>query len=184
MKYYLRLGLILLIITAIASGILAFINSFTQPMIEENRRRTEEEARREVMPQAVKFELAEDDFLFYIGRDEEDNIVGYTFIATEYGYSSDIQTMVGLNADKTINKIKIISQSETPGLGANCTDPEFQELFDGLKKEEVAIDKDGGKIETITGATITSRAITNSIQKAIDKLESSLSGNSPKGARS
>ena len=56
MKYYLRLGFILLIIAAVASGVLAFINSFTKPKIEKNERIAKEKARKQVLPQAAAFE--------------------------------------------------------------------------------------------------------------------------------
>ncbi len=56
MKYYLKLGFVLLIITMIASGILAYLNTLTQPIIEENQRVAQEKARKEVLPSAVTFE--------------------------------------------------------------------------------------------------------------------------------
>ena len=56
MKYYLKLGFVLLIITAIASGVLAYLNTITQPIIEENQRVAQEKARKEVLPSALTFE--------------------------------------------------------------------------------------------------------------------------------
>ena len=79
--------------------------------------------------------------------------------------------MVGVNTDLIIEKIKIISQAETPGLGANCEKPEFQEQFSGKQKTEMKVDKDGGTIVSLTGATITTRTIANSIKAAMDKLD-------------
>ncbi len=174
MNYYLKLGMILLLIAAVASGILALVNSVTQPIIEENRRQAEEEARREVLPEALQFVLVEADFSFYIGYDSDNKVAGYTFVAQKMGYSGAIQTMAGVNREFEIESIKIIDQMETPGLGANCTRPEFTEQFSGLSEEELLIDKDGGEIETITGATITTRAITQSLQEGIAKLQDEL----------
>lgn len=171
MKYYLKLGFILLIITAIASGILAYLNTITQPIIEENQRIAQEKARKEVLPSAVTFEEVSGYLTYYIGKDAEENVVGYTFVASLYGYSSDIKTMVGVNTDLIIEKIKIISQAETPGLGANCEKPEFQAQFSGKQKSELLVDKSGGTIESLTGATITTRTITNSIKAAMNKLD-------------
>lgn len=180
MKYYLKLGFVLLIITVIASGILAFINSFTEPKIIENQIRTKEEARKEVLPQAVRFEpigTINDEEVFK-GLDENDHIVGYTFLASLYGYSSDVKTMVGADSNLTINQIKIISQTETPGLGANCEKPEFQNQFIQKTKKEMKVDKDGGSIISITGATITTRTIANSIRSGLDELEKLIKSNS------
>ena len=175
MMYYLKLGGILLLIAAVASGILAFVNNFTRPIIEENQRRAEDEARREVLPEAQEFILIEGDYPFYVGFNEAKEIAGYTFIAQEMGYSGIIQTMVGVNTEMRINNIKVINQSETPGLGANCVRPEFTNQFCNLFLEELILDKDSGMIVTITGATITTRALTSSLQKAIRAVSERLS---------
>ena len=171
MKYYLKLCFVLLIITAIASGVLAYLNTITQPIIEENQRVAQEKARKEVLPSALTFEEIAGDLIYHIGKDAEENIVGYTFVASLYGYSGDVKTMVGVNTDLVIEKIKIISQSETPGLGANCEKPEFQMQFSGKQQTEMKVDKDGGTIVSLTGATITTRTIANSIKAAMDKLD-------------
>lgn len=107
-------------------------------------------------------------------------MVGYTFVAAKNGYSSNVKTMVGLKPDFSINKIKIIFQSETPGLGANSEKPEFQQQFSGKTLTDLKVDKDGGSIKSLTGATITSRAVTNSINEGITILKQKLQ-NSPAG---
>jgi electron transport complex protein RnfG len=192
MKYYLRLGFVLLLITAIASGVLAYINSFTQPIIQSNQIQTQVEARKEVLPMAVTFEKdslkvetqvtesnplkkkaegGNDMFEYYVGKNDADDVVGYTFIASKYGYSSEIKTMVGVDKDLSVLNIKIIYQSETPGLGANCDKPDFAPKFKNKKSDQLFVDKDGGAIASITGATITTRAIANSIREGLLNLE-------------
>ncbi len=195
MKYFLKLGFVLLIITSIASGILAYINSITSPMIEENQKKVQEEARKEVLPEAEYFALDSlkvaqgkvdknplkmessgnsNLFSYYRGLDSEKNIVGYTFEASLYGYSSDVKTMVGVSPDFIIKKIKIISQSETPGLGANCMKEDIQHRFFDMNKEQLVVDKDGGNIKSITGATITTRTIANSLKNGLSILQDNL----------
>ena len=171
MSYFFRLGAILFIIAALASAVLAFVNGFTEPIIRENQLRTEEEARREVLPAAVRFVKFDREPTFHIGIDKADNIVGYTFIATENGYSGLLQTMVGVDENFIITQIKIISQTETPGLGANCTRMEFTDQFRGRTGDRLSLDKDGGQIVTITGATITTRAIMISIARSIIEVQ-------------
>ncbi|MCF7792574.1 MAG: RnfABCDGE type electron transport complex subunit G [Candidatus Cloacimonetes bacterium] len=173
MKYYIKLGFVLLIITAIASGILAYINSFTEPIIAENQRKAKEEARKEVLPDAASFEVIgsfnnEDVFA---GKDDSGNTIGFTFLASLYGYSSDVKSMIGVKTDLIVNKIKIISQTETPGLGANCEKPEFQAQFSDKGLDQMKVDKDGGPIASITGATITTRTVANSIKDGLIMLE-------------
>ena len=173
MKYYLRLGFVLLVITAVASGILAYINSFTEPIIKENQREAKEEARMQVLPEAVSFDSISflNEEVIYAGKNNEGQLAGYTFVASLYGYSSDLKTMVGVTPDFKVNKIKIIEQTETPGLGANCTKPEFQFQFENKNETVMLLDKDGGEIVSITGATITTRTITNSIRTGLKFLK-------------
>jgi len=173
MKYYLKLGFVLLIITVIASGILAYLNTLTQPIIEENQRVAQEKARKEVLPSAITFDEVAGDLVYHIGKDATGGVVGYTFVASLYGYSSEVKTMVGVNTDLVIEKIKVISQAETPGLGANCEKPDFLARFDGKQKTELNVVKTAKEdgILSLTGATITTRTIANSIKEAMDKLE-------------
>ncbi len=174
MKDYIRFAFVLFVVSAVASGILAFVDNFTMPIIKQNQRKEKESARRAVLPQADKFEKIGtiNNEGAFIAKDKSGNIVGYTFVAAGYGYSSNVKTMVGLKPDFSINKIKIIYQSETPGLGANSEKPWFQEQFSGKSLSVLKVDKDGGAIKSLTGATITSRAVTNSINRGISELES------------
>ena len=84
---------------------------------------------------------------------------------------------MGIDTSYTIYAIKILSQQETPGLGSLCeqvrsgeSNPWWQAQFTGKTAKGIAVDKDKGEIESITGATITSRAITNSIAEGVDRL--------------
>ncbi len=200
MMYYIKLGLVLLVISGIASGILAFVNGKTEPIIQKNAELEESSARMEVLPDASQFVLdslavevaVEEDplklsaggaggmFYYYKAMDAEGNAVGYVFKAFGKGYSSTVQTMVGVKlnpaGDFEVNKIKITYQSETPGLGANCTSDNFMSQFAGQTPATLAVDKDGGKVTSITGATITSRAVTNSIKLGIEYLKTATEG--------
>lgn len=196
MKYYMKLGFILLLIAAIASGVLALLNSYTKPIIEQNKLKTKEEAQKLVLPHAETFEEkaiavekaavkpdplkiqketgGSSKFVYYVGKNSQQQIVGYTFVAHKYGYSSTIETMVGVKPDLSINKIKIIKQAETPGLGANCESEDFTSRFKGLTKTNLLVDKDGGQIKSLTGATISTRTITKSIKTGLQNIETAL----------
>lgn len=182
MKTYLKYGLTLFMIVMIACGLLAWVNTRTEPKIRENLRIAEENARKQVFPLADRFdEVNHEKLNYYVAYDSGDNLLGYAFIAQDFGYSGIIQTMVGLNKDFTINRIAILSQSETPGLGDNCKKPDFAEKFIGLGKDALKVDKDGGPVISITGATMTTRIVTNSIKKYIEILESVLATNNAGG---
>lgn len=197
MKFYLNLAFRLFIISAIAAGILAYMNDITAPMIEENLKQEEINARTAVLPSANEFlpesivlpkkketeapnpfkmkkEETENSFDYFVGKDAAGEIVGYTFVAKKYGYSSEIKTMVGVSTNLSVKNTKIIFQSETPGLGANCEVASFPEKYIGKSENDMLVDKDGGKIESITGATITTRAITNSIKEGLASLKIAL----------
>jgi electron transport complex protein RnfG len=91
--------------------------------------------------------------------------IGYAFIATGTGYGGTIKTMVGMYKNSTISGVNIISQSETPGLGTQIAEPDFTNQFSGKRVEEVRLRRDGGVIDAITGATISSRAITDIVRE-------------------
>jgi len=183
MKYYLKLGIILLVTCAIATGILAYLNGLTAPLIKEVKDKEAEEARLEVTvngendPNTYSFQqkfldsdIKGDSVFYYIAFNQDNDKVGYVLTATKTGYSSNVKTVVGLDKNFKIKKIKVIDQAETPGLGAKCVSPDFAPRFDNLGYEDLKVDKDGGSIESITGATITTRTITNSIKESLEKL--------------
>ncbi|MCD4829409.1 MAG: FMN-binding protein [Candidatus Cloacimonetes bacterium] len=117
-------------------------------------------------------------FFYYRAYDKDHNLVGYIFTALGKGYSSTIQTMCGVvfadDGALELNAIEILYQGETPGLGANAVNDKFLGRFNGLSQllttSRLYVDKDGGDITSITGATITTRAIVNSIREGMNHL--------------
>ena len=74
--------------------------------------------------------------------------------------------MVGVDTEGTVTGVRILSHSDTPGLGALATSPDFYEQFTGMSGT-LAVNKDGGQVQAITSATITSRAVTVGVNDAI-----------------
>ncbi len=191
MKFYLKLGLILLAFCIVATALLAYINSVTAPRIAEQKRLEAEKAREELIPGAsfgdpVAIPLEPGKQLeYYIARDPKDptRILGYVFITDKYGYSSSVKTMAAVDSTFRIINIKVIEQAETPGLGANCvSDPDFSAQFRTLGTDDLKVDKDGGtKVKSLTGATITTRAITNSLKEAIQIVRDNVKGAAKNG---
>ncbi|MFC1693757.1 RnfABCDGE type electron transport complex subunit G [Candidatus Latescibacterota bacterium] len=183
MRDILKIGIILMIYALIAGTPLAFVNIKTKPIIEENRLKAENKARTGVLPgMSGGYEPigSEGDFPYWIGYSDSGKKVplGYVFIVKEDGYSSTMETMVGVDLEGKINGTKILFQQETPGLGSRIeeilhgeTEPWFTGQFNGKSaSDNVRITKDGGDINAITGATISSRAVTNSINRGLVKL--------------
>lgn len=95
------------------------------------------------------------------------------------GYSGDIWLMVGFSMDGTIQNVVVIEHKETPGLGSKMTDPKFfkQYVERNPGSENLKVKKDGGSVDAITGATISSRAFSEAVQKAYETFQLMSHGN-------
>jgi electron transport complex protein RnfG len=165
---------------AVSALILAVVYTFTQPIISGRTEKEYQSSMRELLPEAASFrEIAvSGDVHYYQGLDARKHIKGYVLPVTGKGYSSDISMLVAINAKKEITGLKVLSQMETPGLGTRITEikegerkPWFQVQFIGKKPTELALRKEGGKIDAITGATISSKAVTTALAKAMKGLK-------------
>lgn len=167
MRGVLRYGLILMLICSLAAGLLAGINSLTKPKIIAQARPEEEVSLKEVIPQGVRFEpiKEKDDIIYYKAYNKEGRLVGFAFKASAKGYSSTIETMVAMALDGTINTIKILSQNETPGIGSQIAEAGFAGRF----RHKNAQDLD--EVQAITGATISSKAVIDSLKAKAKKMQ-------------
>ena len=180
-----KLPFILMLTTLVAASALSLVNSSTKPLIEEHKRKATIAALGVVSPAGldglnlpVLNENEEIDYYKCYANSDTTGILGYIFKAYGVGYSSTIETMVGIDTTGIIKSIIILSQVETPGLGTKIMEvkygepePWFQVQFKNRTIAEMDVDKDGGPIESITGATISSRAITKSIREAFSEFE-------------
>ncbi len=165
-----RVGIILFVITAVAAFVLAMVNNATKPIIAEQESLKMEEAMAEVLPSAdafeeVPLELSEDLAITRIYRAD----TGFVVFASPKGYGGEISMAVGMDKEFKVTGISIISQSETAGLGAKCTEPDWQKQFIG-KTENIEVAKNGAtgnQIDAISSATITSKAVTRGVNEAI-----------------
>lgn len=183
MRDYLRLMIILAVISAVAAGTLALVDSFTQPKIEASKAQSEAKAYQEVLPDADTFADATEVMAQITGKPEFSFIqnvkigtkagtkVGWVCKVASPGYSSNIVMLIGIKADGEISKVTVLEQSESPGLGTNVTDPGFIEqaaISQAKAGQELKVTKDGGKVQAITGATISSRAVLKGINQVFD----------------
>ena len=150
MKKILGLVLSLTIISGVCAAVLAYVDSITKDPIRETAEKNREAAKAAVL----------------CGEE------GYTAEGTcKDGYGGDITLMVGFKKDKkTVISYKVLAASETPGLGMKLKTPEFAGQFAGKDGRALKVRKDGGEIEAITSATITSRAVCRAIADAQRKL--------------
>lgn len=168
MKEMVRYGFTLAVICVIAAGLLAGVNYLTKERIIAQAQAEEEMALKEVLPGAEKFEAVTKDpeMVYYRGTDKEGRFLGVAFKASGKGYSSVIETLVGMDTGGKIIAIKVLSQNETPGLGMRVTEDNFTGQFDNKDTRELS------KVQAITGATISSRAVIDSVVKKAQEIQS------------
>jgi len=100
-------------------------------------------------------------------------IVGYAFIAVANGYGGPIELIVALESnflqedEIIIHGISVVSHSETPGLGEKIVEASFSDQFTGINFNDVALTRDGGKIDAISGATVSSSAVVDSVFNSV-----------------
>jgi len=153
-----------MIVTLIAGAALALTNQFTYEHIINNQKSAIEKSLSVVIT-ADYFEESDNYFKAY---DKDNNFVGMVYMIEAQGYSSIIKALVGIS-DNKITGVDIVEQLETPGLGANIVESEFKDQFIGKTADQVLLKKDGGEIDGVTGATISSIAITDAIKKVIEQ---------------
>ena len=179
-KHVSHVALVLLIISAVAAALLGMTNAVTKSKIAEQEKQTNIEARQKVLKGADKFTEVKDIKAIakkasksnagiiseaYKGY-KNGKLVGYTVKVAPKGYGGEVELLFGFNTSGKTTGITVVSNSETAGLGARCTEPSFQKQFKGLSADTTyTVAKHGSKtsnnqIEALAGATITSRAVT------------------------
>lgn len=171
-----RMTLVLFIVCCFSALSLSFLYVNTQPKIELNKETKKLKLKKLVVPKAESFvDKTLNNLQIEECFDTEKNFAGILIKNTCKGYAGNIEYLVGITPEippKIIN-IKILSHKETPGLGANVAKEKFLSQFVGKTPQEILLKKDNitGKIDAITGATITSRAITNSLNSLMNSEE-------------
>jgi len=107
--------------------------------------------------------------------------IGYAFMTNGKGYGGKIGILVGLETDRAVRGIRIISHQETPGLGAKITKIEFLGQFAGLVPDQLALPRDGGAVDAITGATISSRAVAEGVAAGLIDVSTILDAEKEEG---
>lgn len=160
----------LTLIVVVSVVALTLTNGITKDKIAIAKKEAISEMLATLFPEMEDFTLDEESGLYTPLTGGES--LGHAFMATATGYGGTIDILIGLEPDATLRGIKIISQQETPGLGAKITEPFFLDQFQGLSAEQVVLAHNGGKIDAITGATTSSSAVVNAVKEAIlKKLE-------------
>ncbi|MBO5934723.1 MAG: RnfABCDGE type electron transport complex subunit G [Clostridia bacterium] len=179
--------IVLLLICVVSATLLGGTNMLTKDKIASIEAEAKASAMQEVMPDAVSFSEAveADEKLEYsVAFDKENNAIGYAFTVSENGYGGEIKVMVGLDTNGAVTKIAVLSaNNETPGLGQNIKKASFLDQFIG-KKGELSVVKNApadNEIQAITSATISSSAVTRTVNAAIEYYNENLAGGENNG---
>ena len=179
--------LALFVITAVSGGVLGLVYGFTKDKIAEVEATKNAKAIAEVLPlegevsyqaDTLSFTDAGTTLLFpcNLAYDADGNFKGAAIKTSEGGFGGKIEMMVGILADGTIKGTSVLSHSETPGLGANMTGPFKDQFIDKNPASfKLTVKKDGGDVDAITAATITSRAFSKAVDKACKAFEANKS---------
>ncbi len=160
----------LFVVAVTCAVILSFVYAFTEPRIAETQAQLTLSGLEEVIA-AYEYKEIITDTLWQAVDSSGDNI-GIVFRVFPQGYAGPIPITVGLDNDGKITGIRVASAAEglaeTPGLGAKITQLGFTEQFKGKTAADIALEQEGGSIEAITAATISSRAVTAGVKKGIE----------------
>jgi electron transport complex protein RnfG len=172
----------LTMISLVASASLGFVYKMTKAPIELSVLNKKLVAIKQVVPEFTnnpndemyRLPTGDGDSLDIYPARKDGNIIGYAVNTySKKGFSGNINLMAGFKPDGTIINITILEQKETPGLGTKMTEPLFKNQFNDKQPANfrLKVKKDGGSVDAITAATISSRAFCDAIQRAYNTLQ-------------
>ena len=175
-----NMTLCLFAICTVCAALLAGVYALTAEPIAAAAAAKNEAAIKEVLPDsAVKIEevrtveLDGQTYEYNLAYDEAGNTVGCAINVAPVGFGGPIAIKVGFDINGVIWNTKVLSQAETPGLGAKCVDASFSDQFKGFNpyEKKLSVKKDGGDVDAITASTITSRAYADGLALASKVFE-------------
>lgn len=159
MKKIIHLTVFLALLSALAGGILAYVNSITAPIITERKIAAVKATLQELFPDAQNFaEVSYEDASGLVLNAYSAEGAGYAFNVEVQGYKDVISFIVAFDMNGKAVGFKVNSVNDTPGLGSRVGDPEFAQSVVGKQV--------GGKFDTLAGATISSSAVVRGIEAA------------------
>ena len=160
-----KMAVLLMVICAVVSAVLGAVNMVTAPVIADIAAAKTTAAYNEVLPSAAGYEAVDytDANVTAVAKCAEGTVVEVSIS----GSQSMLALAIGVDNDGVITGVSVIDHGETPGLGAKSTEAEWRAQFVG-QTSGLALDKKGGEVAPLTGATITSQAIVDACQIAID----------------
>lgn len=180
MRDFTRMISVLFIVCGLAAASLAVMNAATKERIAGYERRAREAALREVFADADEFVVYRPDKVWEASC--KGRKMGRVFLVQVQGYSGPITLMFGTDAGGAVTALAVLSQTETPGLGAKIAGAKFRDQFRNKRPEQLFLKKDDparGQIDAITGATISSRTVTKAVRSTLESFSGEKAGGNP-----
>jgi len=158
------------VVCAIGAGAIAGVNGAVKATIDENNRLEAVRKRQQVFPAAKDFEARTvDGREIFVAKDAAGLALGTVVTAAPRGYAGPIGMTLGILPDGTVAGLAIskLDQTETPGLGVKVTLASFRDQFRGKGADAARLKKDGGTVDAVTAATISSRAVADGVREAL-----------------
>ena len=156
-------------ISGIVIGSVYFV---TAPVAAQKAEEMKQESMKALVPEAEHFaEIAGHDGWF--AAEKEGKAIAYIVPSESKGYGGKIKMLVAVTADAKVMDFSILEHNETPGLGDNAQKPEFRQMFAGKGADKLTVTKDPANkenIQAMTGATISSRAVTKGVREAVESV--------------
>lgn len=164
---------VLFIICLIVSLLLAFTNEMTKDKIVEINLKNDQLSQQQVLPAAKSFEPKTSQGITYSVGKKGSEIAGYVFTTYSKSYGGDVKVMTGISKDGKVTGVNLLETNDTPGLGLNAQKASFRDQYKQAvpASGKFEVNKNGqtgnGQIAALTGATITSRGVTDAVNQAV-----------------
>lgn len=177
-------SLLLGVVTALATAILFLVANLTASAIQQQNTQDKMAGLNQVLPPSLYSNdllatergwlISDASYRVFIAKNASTAITGLAIQSAAKGYSGDIQLLLGLDAQQQIIAVRVLSHTETPGLGdkierakSDWIDSFYQLSLQRLSMKQWAVKKDGGVFDQFTGATITPRAVVGQVQQTL-----------------
>jgi len=177
---------IIIVVTAVVISVflLSYVNALTKPKIEKHEKQKLLDSLKKVCPMGdLSFKEKTlswngSNWDYYVGKDNSGRFQCAAIITeSNQGYGGEIKLLLGVDSTGTIRGVEVLEHHETPGLGARITEESFRKQFIGknLENTNFTVKKDGGDIQQLTSATISSRAFCGAVKKALEFFQANKS---------
>ena len=184
MRDLIKMVVVLLVICTTSGVVLSYVNEATKAPREYQYIKFVQEPSMKAVLSDYDNDPIKERIKLAVGEDEEGNPVevvvfpakkggkteAIAYSAAAKGYHDLIEVMIGVNPDGTLTGISIMTHTETPGLGARIVEPEFTDQFAGLDLDTTNLSAEGGKVDTLSGATFSTVGVITAVRAALEQF--------------